>query len=47
LAALTDADYLYNQLMNLIFGSLQCLLLMITIFVSIFKPWKNLRKASK
>jgi uncharacterized membrane protein len=39
--ALSDPDYIYNQKMNLIFGTLQCLVLMITVFVSIFKPWKK------
>lgn len=39
--ALTDLKYLYNEKMNLIFGSVQCFILMITIFVSIFKPWKK------
>jgi hypothetical protein len=39
--ALKDPDYLYNQRMNLIFGAIQCLILMITVFISIFKPWKQ------
>jgi hypothetical protein len=26
--------------MNLIFGTIQVLVLMITVFISIFKPWK-------
>ena len=30
-----------NQKMNLFFGALQCLILMITVFISIFKPWKK------
>jgi len=41
MSALNDSSYLYNQKMNLIFGSLQCLVLMITVFISIFKPWKK------
>jgi uncharacterized membrane protein len=41
--ALADQGYLYNQRMNLIFGGLQCLVLMITVFISIFKPWKKKR----
>lgn len=41
LASLTDRAYLYNQKMNLMFGGLQCLVLMITLFISIFKPWKS------
>jgi len=43
LSALSNKAYLYNQKMNLIFGALQCLLLVITLFVSIFKPWKKKR----
>ncbi|MDC0336445.1 hypothetical protein OAN24_06100 [Pseudodesulfovibrio sp.] len=39
--ALADPAYLYNQRMNLIWGTVQVTLLMITVFVSIFKPWKN------
>lgn len=45
LTALVDKDYLYNEKMNLIFGSVQCFILMMTIFISIFKPWK--KKGSK
>jgi hypothetical protein len=41
ISSLSDGEYLYNQRMNLIFGSLQCLLLMITVFISVFKPWKK------
>ncbi len=44
LGALKDAAYLYNQAMNLWFGALQALLLVVTLFISIFKPWKNNRK---
>lgn len=44
--ALENQDYLYNQRMNLIFGGLQCLLLMVTVFVSVFKPWKK-KKSSR
>ena len=43
-AALDDEAYRYNEKMNLIFGSLQCLLLMVTIFISIFKPWKKKKR---
>ena len=39
MSSLNDPLYLYNQKMNLIFGSLQCVVLMITVFISIFKPW--------
>ncbi|MCJ7680475.1 MAG: hypothetical protein MUP70_07110 [Candidatus Aminicenantes bacterium] len=41
LASLNDPAYLYNQKMNLFFGGLQCLILMATVFISIFKPWKK------
>ena len=43
-SALTDPSYLYNQRMNLLFGALQCLVLMTTVFISIFKPWKKKEK---
>ena len=46
ISSLNDAEYLYNEKMNLIFGTIQVLVLMITIFISIFKPWKS-RKAKK
>ena len=36
-----NAAYLYNQKMNLLFGSMQVTILMITIFISILKPWKK------
>lgn len=45
--ALNDPSYLYNQQMNLVFGTLQCLILMITVFISIFKPWKKKKKRSQ
>ncbi|MDB9823081.1 hypothetical protein OAC89_05200 [Deltaproteobacteria bacterium] len=41
ISASSSPTYLYNQKMNFIFGGLQCLLLMITLFISIFKPWKR------
>ncbi len=41
MAALGDAAYQYNQSMNLWFGALQVMILMITIFVSILKPWRK------
>jgi uncharacterized membrane protein len=47
IVALRDQEYLYNEKMNLIFGCLQCLLLMLTIFVSIFKPWKTKKSKVK
>ena len=41
ISAFTDPEYRYNEKMNLVFGALQCLLLIVTIFISIFKPWKS------
>jgi len=43
IAALEDPVYRYNQMMNLVFGTLQVLILVTTVFISIFKPWKRLR----
>ncbi|NTW69330.1 MAG: hypothetical protein HGB23_05700 [Chlorobiaceae bacterium] len=45
IASLTDPAYLYNQKMNLMFGTVQVLVLMVTIFISIFKPWKGKKQA--
>jgi uncharacterized membrane protein len=39
-AALHDPAYLYNQMMNVAFGTIQVLVLITTIFISIIKPWK-------
>jgi len=44
LSSLTDAEYLYNEKMNLFFGTVQVSVLIITIFISVFKPWKKLKK---
>jgi uncharacterized membrane protein len=41
IASLHDPAYLWNQKMNLMFGTVQVLLLIITIFISIIKPWKT------
>lgn len=41
ISSLGDPAYLYYQKMNLIFGTLQVLMLMITVYISIFKPWKS------
>ncbi len=41
MTSVTDQAYLHNERMNLIFGGMQCLLLMVTLFISIFKPWKT------
>jgi len=45
MSSLNDQSYLYNQKMNVILGGIQCIVLMITVFISIFKPWK--KKKSK
>ena len=47
MSSLSDQAYLYNEKMNLIFGAIQALLLMITIFISIFKPWKAKKAKDK
>jgi len=39
--ALQDRAYLYSQRMNLLFGALQCSVLVSTVFISVFKPWKK------
>ena len=41
LSSLTDGEYLYNEKMNLVFGTVQVSVLMITVFISIFKPWRK------
>jgi uncharacterized membrane protein len=45
--ALADAAYLYNENMNFIWGCVQVAILVATVFVSIFKPWKNIWKKSE
>jgi uncharacterized membrane protein len=45
--ALRDGAYLFNQKMNFIWGLVQVAVLVATVFVSVFKPWKNLRKKSE
>jgi len=40
-ASVTDQAYRYNETMNLIFGGIQCLVLLCTVFVSVFKPWRR------
>jgi uncharacterized membrane protein len=47
ISSLSDPAYLYNQKMNLVFGALQVLVLMITVFISIFKPWKSGKKGKR
>jgi len=46
IAVLTDEAYRYNERMNLIFGGIQCLVLLCTVFVSVFKPWRRKRLAA-
>lgn len=41
LAALDSADYIYYQRMNLWFGLLQFAILVITVWISVFKPWRS------
>ncbi|SHO53475.1 hypothetical protein [Desulfopila aestuarii] len=41
MSSMSDDEYLYNEKMNLIFGTIQVLLLIVTIFISIFKPWRS------
>ena len=41
ITALNDSSYLYSQKMNFIWGGIQTFLLMVTVFISIFKPWKS------
>lgn len=44
ISSLSDPGYLYNERMNFILGIIQVLILITTVFISIFKPWKP-RKA--
>ena len=39
--SLSDSSYLYNEKMHIIFGTVQTLVLIITVFISVFKPWKS------
>lgn len=41
MSALSDVDYLYNQRMQFVWGAIQTLILIVTIFISILKPWKS------
>jgi uncharacterized membrane protein len=47
ISALNDPAYLYNEKMNLLFGVAQALVLMITVYISIFKPWKKKKAKGK
>jgi len=44
MAALGDPAYLRDEWLNLTWGAAQVALLMAVVFISIFKPWKNLGK---
>ena len=46
-AAPADAAYRYNMLMHESFGAFQVALLITTVFISIFKPWKRRRDPQK
>jgi len=46
MASLGNSAYLYNQQMNLLFGTLQVVILMITVFISIFKPWRAKKRST-
>ncbi|WP_285907592.1 DUF2269 family protein [Pseudodesulfovibrio pelocollis] len=43
LAALDDPAYLANQRLNFVWGAVQVAGLVALIWISVFKPWKNLR----
>ena len=47
LAALDDPGYLYNQRMNLWFGTLQVTVLFFTVWISVFKPWRATTKKKR
>jgi len=47
ISSLSNSEYLYSEKMNLIFGTIQVLVLMTTIFISIFKPWKSTKTKKK
>lgn len=42
--ATLDPAYLHNEQMNLLWGAVQVAVLMVMVFISIFKPWKKLGK---
>ncbi len=41
MSSLSSSAYQFNEKMNLIFGTVQVLVLMLTVFISIFKPWRE------
>jgi len=46
MASFNDQFYLFSQKMNVIFGGIQCIVLMMAVFISVFKPWKKKKKKS-
>ena len=46
MTSLGNSAYLYNQKMNLLFGTLQVVILMVTLFISIFKPWRAKKRSA-
>jgi uncharacterized membrane protein len=46
ISALGDPAYHHNQRMHAVFGAVQTLVLIATVFVSVFKPWRQARKKS-
>jgi hypothetical protein len=47
MSSLSTPEYLYPQKMNLIFGTIQLLVLLTTVFISTFKPWKSTKAKKK
>jgi flagellar biosynthesis protein FliQ len=43
-AALQSAEYLHWQTLHWVWGSVQVATLIVAVFISIFKPWKNIWK---
>lgn len=43
ISSLSDPQYLYNENMHFIFATIQILMLLSIIFISIFKPWKSIK----
>jgi uncharacterized membrane protein len=41
ISSLGDAAYRYNENKYFIFGVVQGIVLMVTVFISVFKPWKS------
>ena len=47
MAAIDDPNYTHKLKMNVIFGSLQALVILITVFISILKPWKRKKTGAR